>query len=74
MYVQLRLIVFFCLAEGNNFSEDVIYFKFRFWPSLLTKGVKNERENAYPFFVRTTVATDSITVDLGVLLNIMCDV
>lgn len=47
MYVQLRLTVFFCLVKGNNSSEDVIYFKFRFWPSLLTKGVKNERENAY---------------------------
>ena len=48
MYVQLRLTVFFfCLVKGNNSSEDVIYFKCRFWPSLLTKGVKNEHENAY---------------------------
>ena len=39
--------IFFCLAKGNNSSEDMIYFKCSFWPSLLTKGIKNERENAY---------------------------
>ena len=40
-------LYFFFLVKGNNSSEDVIHFKFRFWSSLLTKGVKNERENAY---------------------------
>lgn len=40
-------LYFFFLVKGNNSSEDVIHFKFRFWSSLLTKGVKKERENAY---------------------------
>ena len=55
-------LYFFCLAKANNSSEDVIYSKGRFWPSLLTKGFKNERENAYRLlFARRLPLTRSQT-------------